>query len=55
MKNADLWQTLDAVTAKHQVSWHWVRGHTGHPENELADRLANRGIDELLAAAAGEE
>ncbi len=55
VKNADLWQTLDAVTAKHQVSWHWVRGHTGHPENELADRLANRGIDELLAAAAGEE
>ncbi len=53
VKNADLWQALDAVAAKHRISWHWVRGHTGHPENELADQLANRGIDELPATVAG--
>lgn len=46
--NADLWQQLDAVCAEHDVDWHWVRGHTGHPENERADQLANRGIDQLL-------
>ena len=49
VKNADLWQTLDALAAQHQIEWLWVRGHAGHPENERADRLANRGIDELLA------
>jgi len=49
VKNVDLWQRLDAALAQHQVEWHWVRGHTGHPENELADELANLGIDELLA------
>jgi len=48
VKNVDLWQRLDEVVAKHQVEWHWVRGHTGHPENERADALANQGIDELL-------
>jgi len=47
VKNVDLWQRLDAVCAPHQLEWHWVRGHTGHPENERADRLANRGIEEL--------
>ncbi|OYY74045.1 MAG: ribonuclease HI [Gammaproteobacteria bacterium 28-57-27] len=47
VKNADLWQQLDALCAKHEVRWAWVRGHVGHPENELADQLANRGIDEL--------
>ena len=47
VKNADLWQRLDKVAGQHDVSWHWVRGHTGHPENERADELANRGIDEL--------
>lgn len=47
VKNADLWRQLDELAAKHQVDWHWVRGHTGHPENERADRLANQGIDEL--------
>ncbi|MGH9576139.1 MAG: ribonuclease HI, partial [Terriglobales bacterium] len=47
VKNQDLWQQLDALAAKHEIEWHWVRGHTGHPENERADRLANRGIDEL--------
>ena len=38
---------LDEQNQRHRVEWHWVRGHTGHPENEIADRLANRGIDEL--------
>ena len=45
VKNADLWHRLDQAAARHQVAWHWVRGHTGHPENERADRLANRAID----------
>jgi ribonuclease HI len=49
VKNVDLWQRLDAALAPHQVTWEWVRGHTGHPENERADQLANRGIDELSA------
>ena len=47
VKNQDLWQALDAAASKHDVEWHWVRGHDGHPENERADALANRGIDEL--------
>ncbi len=47
VKNADLWQRLDRAAQVHQISWHWVRGHSGHPENERADQLANRGIDEL--------
>lgn len=46
VKNQDLWQELDALAAKHDIEWHWVRGHDGHPENERADALANRGIDE---------
>ncbi len=49
VKNVDLWQRLDAAVARHEITWHWVRGHTGHPENEQADALANKGIDELLA------
>ena len=49
VKNVDLWQALDAEAARHQVSWHWVKGHSGHPENELADQLANEAIDRLLA------
>ncbi|GAA4411755.1 ribonuclease HI [Quisquiliibacterium transsilvanicum] len=44
VKNADLWRELDALAAKHEVQWHWVRGHAGHPENERADVLANRGV-----------
>ena len=48
VKNKDLWQRLDKAATQHQVEWHWVRGHTGHPENERADELANKGIDELL-------
>lgn len=47
VKNVDLWQRLDALTAPHTVEWLWVKGHAGHPENERADRLANRAIDEL--------
>ena len=47
VKNVDLWQRLDEVVGKHQVSWHWVRGHTGHADNEHADSLANQAIDEL--------
>jgi ribonuclease HI len=49
VKNADLWQRLDRAAAQHNVQWHWVRGHSGHAENERADQLANRGIDELTA------
>jgi ribonuclease HI len=48
VKNVDLWQRLDQAIATHQVKWHWVKGHSGHPENELADELANRGIEELI-------
>jgi ribonuclease HI len=49
VKNADLWQALDAAVEVHHVSWHWVKGHAGHPENERADALANRGVEEVLA------
>lgn len=48
IKNLDLWQRLDEEVKRHSIIWHWVRGHSGHPENEIADRLANRAIDELL-------
>jgi len=44
VKNEDLWRQLEAVAAKHEVEWHWVKGHVGHPENERADQLANKGI-----------
>ncbi len=48
VKNIDLWQALDSQVQRHEVSWNWVKGHNGHPENEMADRLANVAIDELL-------
>lgn len=48
VKNADLWQALDKEATRHEVSWHWVKGHSGHPENDLVDSLANQAIDELL-------
>nr|WP_301419027.1 ribonuclease HI [Microbulbifer sp. MI-G] len=45
VKNADLWRQLDQNVSRHQVRWHWVKGHAGHPGNERADQLANRGAD----------
>ncbi|MEW5756063.1 MAG: ribonuclease HI [Pseudomonadota bacterium] len=48
VKNVDLWQRLDEAVGRHQVTWHWVRGHNEHPENERADALANKAIDEML-------
>ena len=47
VKNVDLWQKLDAVIGEHKIDWQWVKGHSGNRENEIADQLANRGIDEL--------
>ncbi len=47
VKNADLWQRLDAAVSANEVSWQWVKGHTGDEGNECADALANRGIDEM--------
>ncbi|MSQ64603.1 MAG: ribonuclease HI [Betaproteobacteria bacterium] len=44
VKNVDLWQKLDKIAREHDVQWHWVKGHAGHPENERADALANKGI-----------
>lgn len=51
VKNADLWQRLDAAVGRHRVQWYWVKGHAGHPENERADRLAATGLQEALDAA----
>jgi len=51
VKNADLWQRLEAACAQHQVEWHWVKGHNGDEGNERADRLAARGLSEALAVA----
>lgn len=48
VKNADLWQQLHRLAAQHRVQWIWVKGHAGQAGNERADRLANRGMDELL-------
>ena len=45
VKNQDLWQALDHESARHEIDWCWVKGHSGHPENERADRLANLGMD----------
>lgn len=50
VKNADLWREIDALAARHEVDWRWVKGHSGHTENERVDALANRGIDELMGA-----
>jgi ribonuclease HI len=48
VKNLDLWQEIEALTEKHDIEWHWVRAHSGIPENERVDQLANRAIDEML-------
>jgi ribonuclease HI len=45
--NVDLWKRLDQAASEHQIQWQWVKGHSGHRENEIADELANQGIDEL--------
>ncbi len=47
VKNADLWQQLDKLAQKHTITWNWVKGHSGHAENERADELANQGIESL--------
>ena len=47
VKNQDLWQRLEAATHQHKIHWKWIKGHSGHVENERADRLANRAIDEM--------
>ncbi|MCK9282772.1 MAG: ribonuclease HI [Rhodocyclaceae bacterium] len=47
VKNVDLWQALDEQAARHKVEWHWVRGHAGHVENERADALARRGVEQV--------
>ena len=47
VKNKDLWQALDEATSRHDIDWRWVKGHNGNPGNEMADDLANQGIDEL--------
>lgn len=52
VKNADLWQALDAAQARHKVEWRWVRGHAGHVGNERADQLANRGCASVMQAPA---
>ena len=51
VKNQDLWQALVAQAERHEVSWHWVKGHAGHPENERADELANQGLEARLSHA----
>ena len=46
VKNAELWQALDTARQRHEVRWHWVKGHAGHPENERCDELARKGVSE---------
>jgi ribonuclease HI len=52
VKNAELWRELEAATTRHRVRWHWVRGHSEHPQNERADALANRGVEVALGRPA---
>lgn len=51
VKNADLWRALDAEASRHEVAWHWVKGHAGHPENERVDALARTGVEEARGRA----
>lgn len=50
VKNEDLWRRLDAIAARHEIEWIWVKGHAGHEGNERADVLANRGVEMILEA-----
>ena len=52
VKNKDLWMQLDDLAQHHEVTWHWVRGHAGHPGNERADALANLGLEQALTGEA---
>ncbi len=52
VKNAELWQEMDALAAQHTIDWRWVKGHSGHAENERVDQLANKGIDTLPSKSA---
>lgn len=54
VRNQDLWQRLQTLTDAHAVDWHWVRGHAGDPGNELADALANQGLEDMLIRTGGE-
>jgi ribonuclease HI len=51
VKNKDLWERLERAIQQHRIQWDWIKGHSGHPENERADQLANRAIDEMLRQA----
>jgi len=51
VKNVDLWQALDQASARHQIEWRWVKGHAGHEGNEMADQLANQGVEHARANA----
>lgn len=53
VKNQDLWQQLDDQASRHRIEWRWVKGHSGHLENERADALANRGMDDVRERAGG--
>jgi len=55
VKNEDLWRELDQIVIGKEIEWCWVKGHSGHPGNERADELANRGIDELLPSGAAKQ
>jgi ribonuclease HI len=52
VKNVELWQALDEAIKRHEITWHWVKGHAGHPENERADELARQGIADMKKPAA---
>lgn len=54
VKNVDLWQRLDELANQHQVEWRWVKGHSGHAENDLADELANLGVEQVLREENGQ-
>jgi len=54
VKNADLWQLLDEHVSRHQINWVWVKGHAGNEGNELADGLANKGVDQIAAKLSAE-